>query len=81
MTYIDQTRSKYVDRQLRNEYAELGQWSTRSEEMQFIESILDETSDSGSISTALSDFFKSLSNLTTDPDSTETRTNLQQKRY
>jgi flagellar hook-associated protein 1 FlgK len=78
VTYINQVRSDYVDRQLRDEYAAMGQWRTRSEEMGFIESILDETSDSGSISTALADFFKSLSELTTDPDNMEIRTNLQQ---
>jgi flagellar hook-associated protein 1 FlgK len=67
-----------VDRQLRDEYAALGQWGTRSEELQFIESILDETSNKGSITAALSDFYESLSKLTTDPDNTEIRTNLQQ---
>jgi flagellar hook-associated protein 1 FlgK len=78
VTKIDQVRSQFIDRQLRDEYAALGEWSTRSEELQFIESILDETSDSGSISTALSDFFDSISALTTSPDSKEIRTNLQQ---
>ena len=78
VTKIDQVRSEYIDRQLRDEYAALGEWNTRSEELQFIESILDETSESGSISTALSDFFDSMSELTTSPDSEEIRTNMQQ---
>ena len=75
---IDQVRSQYIDRQLRDEYAALGQWNTRSEELQYIESILDETGNSGSISTALADFYDSVSKLSTEPDSQEVRTNLQQ---
>lgn len=75
---IDQVRSQYIDRQLRDEYASLGQWDKRSEEMQYIESILNETAESGTISTALADFYDSLSNLTTDADSEEVRTVVQQ---
>jgi|AGTN01.2.fsa_nt_gi flagellar hook-associated protein FlgK len=78
VTGVSQVRSEYIDRQLRDEYAALGQWNTRSEEMQFIESILNELSKSGSISSALADFYKSLGELTTKPDSVEIRTNLQQ---
>lgn len=78
VTDIDQVRSEYIDRQLRDEYAALGQWNTRSEEMQYIESILNEISGSGSISTALASFYDSLSKLSTEPDSAEVRTNLQQ---
>lgn len=78
VTNIEQIRSAYIDRQLRGEYAALGQWSTRSEEMQFIESILNETSESGTLSTALADFYKSLGQLTTSSDSVEIRTNVQQ---
>lgn len=78
VTNIEQVRSEYIDRQLRDEYASLGQWGTRSEELQFIESIMDETSESGSITAALTDFYDSISKLITDPDSKEVRTNLQQ---
>jgi len=75
---IEQMRSDYLDRQLRGEYSALGQWSTRSEELQFVESILNETSATGSLSTTLADFYKSISKLTTEPDSVEVRTNMQQ---
>ncbi len=78
VSFIDQVRSDYVDRQLRDEYAALGQWGTRSEELEFIESIMNETSESGTISAALADFYDSLSSLTTNPGNTEIRTNLQQ---
>ncbi len=78
VTDIDQVRSDFIDRQLRDEYATLGQWNTRSEEMQYIESILNEISGSGTISTALADFYESMGELATSPDSIEIRTNLQQ---
>jgi flagellar hook-associated protein 1 FlgK len=78
VTSITQVRSAYIDSQLRSEYASLGQWGTRSEELQFIESVLNETSESGSINAALADFFDSISELTTNPDNQEIRTNLQQ---
>jgi len=78
VTGIEQIRSAYIDKQLRGQYSTLGQWNTRSEEMEFIESILDETADTGTLSAALSDFYEGLSNLTTQPDSEEVRTNLQQ---
>ena len=78
VTQIDQVRSQYIDRQLRDEYAALGQWNKRSEEMQFIETIFDETAESGSISTTLADFYDSLSKLTTEADSEEVRTVVQQ---
>ena len=78
VTQIDQVRSQYIDRQLRNEYAALGQWDKRSEEMQFIETIFNETAESGSISTALAEFYDSLGKLTTEAGSEEVRTVVQQ---
>ena len=74
---IEQLRSDYLDRQLRGEYSALGEWSRRSEELQFLESILDETSTTGSLSVILADFYKSISKLTTEADSGEVRTNMQ----
>lgn len=78
VTKIDQVRSQYIDRQLRDEYASLGQWDKRSEEMQFIETILNETAETGTINSALADFYDSLAKLTTEADSEEVRTVVQQ---
>jgi flagellar hook-associated protein 1 FlgK len=75
---IDQIRSAYIDRQLRGQYSALGQWNTRSSEFEFIKSILNETSDTTSISSAILDFYSSLSKLTTNPADIEVRTNVQQ---
>ena len=74
---IDQIRSEYLDKQIRDEYASMGEYSVRADEMEFIETIFNETSDVG-ISSALADFFDSLSTLSTDPSSEEIRTNVQQ---
>lgn len=77
-TKVEQLRSEYIDRQLRGEYASLGEWTTRAEEMEFIESILNETAKTGTLSQTMADFFQSVAKLTTDPDSGEVRTNMQQ---
>lgn len=74
---IDQIRSDYIDRQYRKENASLGYWSARAEELQYIEAILNELSDS-SISAAMKDFFNSVSELSMDPVNEEIRTNVQQ---
>ncbi|MHB1313897.1 MAG: flagellar hook-associated protein FlgK [Christensenellales bacterium] len=74
---VSQIRSDYIDRELRREYAALGEWKTHAETLEYIESLFDETSDN-SISSALADFYNSLSDLSTDPASMELRTNVQQ---
>ena len=75
---IDQIRSAYIDRQLRGQYSALGEWNTRSTEMEFIISMIDETSDTTSLSSALASFYDSLSKLAENPESLEKRTNVQQ---
>jgi len=77
ISYIDQVRNAYIDTQYRMENAALGQWQTRSEEMSYIETLLDET-EGGTISDAVSEFFDSIQELSMDTVSTEIRTNVQQ---
>ncbi len=74
---IRQIRDSYIDRQLRREYADMGKWEAQAQSMSYIESLFDETSDY-SISSVLSNFFDSLSELSTDPTSLEVRTTVQQ---
>lgn len=74
---LDQIRSEYVDREFRRENASMGQWETHTQELDFVERLLNETSDS-SISSAMADFFNSLSDLSMDPVNKEIRTNVQQ---
>jgi flagellar hook-associated protein 1 FlgK len=75
---IDQIRSAYIDRQLRGQYSALGEWNTRSTEMEFIVSLINETKDATSLSSALASFYDSLSKLAEHPESLEIRTNVQQ---
>ncbi len=74
---VDQIRSDFIDRQIRKENSALGYWGTRAEELGYVETILNELSDA-SISAAMADFFKSLSELSVDPVNAEIRTNVQQ---
>lgn len=74
---IDQIRSDYIDRQFRQANASLGYWNTRSEELQYVEAVLNELS-KASVSSSMADFFKSISELSIDPVNEEIRTNVQQ---
>ncbi len=74
---VEQLRNKYVDRALRGENSSLGQWETRATEMEYIESLFNETKTS-SLSNSLADFFDSVQELSKDPVSKEIRTNVQQ---
>lgn len=74
---VDQIRSDYIDRQYRGENATLGRYNTRAEELEYVETILDELSDS-SVSAAMADFFDSISELSGNAANRELRTNVQQ---
>ncbi len=75
---IDQIRDKFLDRQFRQENSETGRWQTLTEQMSYIESVLNEIGDDG-ITGTLAGFFNSLSDLSADPTSIEMRTTVQQK--
>ena len=53
---LDQIRSDYLDREYRHENSDLGFWSTRTSEMEYIETLLNEGTEN-SISQSLADFF------------------------
>jgi flagellar hook-associated protein 1 FlgK len=77
-TLVDQIRNDYLDRQYRNQNTKLGYWQTRADEMEYIETAINELSDDTSISSAMADFFNSLSDLSENPSSEEIRTTVQQ---
>jgi flagellar hook-associated protein 1 FlgK len=77
ITMIDQIRSDYLDRKFRNENATLGNYNKRAEELDYIETLMDELSDTG-ISKSMADFFNSISELSGDAVNDEIRTNVQQ---
>lgn len=74
---LDQMRNDFVDREIRRENSALGQWDVHTQETQYIETLMDETSDS-SITDTLSQFYASMQELSKDPVSKEIRTSLQQ---
>lgn len=78
ITLVEQIRSDYLDRQFRNQNSKLGYWQTRADEMEYIETVVNELSEHSSISSALADFFNSLSDLAARPASEEVRTTVQQ---
>ncbi|MEL7608384.1 MAG: flagellar hook-associated protein FlgK [Bacillota bacterium] len=74
---IEQVRNAFIDRELRREYCSLGESTTRTDALEYIEKLFDETSDSSFAST-FADFFNSLQELSTDTTSKELRTNVRQ---
>ena len=76
---VDQIRNDYLDRQFRNQNTRMGYWQVKADEMEYIEMVVNELSEDTSISSALADFFQSLSDLAeNDPSSKEIRTSVQQ---
>ncbi|MEM5767902.1 MAG: flagellar hook-associated protein FlgK, partial [Bacillota bacterium] len=78
VTLVDQIRNDYLDRQYRNQNTKLGYWQTKADEMEYIETVVNELSEDTSISSAMADFFNSLSDLSENPSSKEIRTSVQQ---
>lgn len=74
---VDQIRNKFIDTQYRAMNSKSSEWEVRAESFEYIETLFNETSDSG-ISTSVTQFFASLSELTKNPVNTEFRTNVLQ---
>jgi len=77
VTKIDQIRSDYLDRQYRSENATLSNYTTKAEELEYIENMMNELSDNG-LSACMADFFDSLSEFSSDTVNDEVRTSVQQ---
>ncbi|GAX88895.1 flagellar hook-associated protein FlgK [Effusibacillus lacus] len=65
---IRRMRDQYLDRQYRNESSLMGQWEVKRENLDKIDAILNEPSDT-SLSTVINEFFKSWHDLSESPDS------------
>ncbi len=74
---VDQLRNSYIDRALRQEYSDVGRFSTRTDELEYIEAIFNEVRGRG-ISGTLAEFFNSIQEFSKDPVSKEIRTDVQQ---
>lgn len=77
ISMIDQVRSDYLDRQYRSKNATLGNYTKRAEELDYLETVMNELSKNG-LSASMGDFFNSLSELSGDPVNDEIRTSVQQ---
>lgn len=77
ITMIDQIRSDYLDRQYRNENATLGNYTTKTEELDYIETVMNELSKNG-LKSSMADFFNSLSEFSGDPVNDEFRTSVRE---
>lgn len=76
---VQRARDQYLDRSYRQQNAELGYWTAKTTTLTDIQEVLNElesddgTSDDG-LQQAITDFFDSWEDLSTDPSSTESRT-------
>ncbi len=80
---VDQVRNLFTDAKYREEASATGYWNTRMNEFYMVEqlfnSVLETTSTSSSIDTALTGFKAALDSLVEEPSSLESRTNLMTK--
>lgn len=75
VTAIERQRDVYLDGAYRDSTSEYGEWYTKSKSLTEIEGIFDDPSDSG-LSQLMSDFYSTLEDLSTEPESTAVRTEL-----
>jgi len=74
---LSQIRDAFLDMQYRRENSSLGEWTVKTDALQYIEDIFNEPSDSG-LNAVLADFFDDIQELTKNPESKEIRTLLRQ---
>jgi len=77
-TSISQLRNEFLDYKYRDEASTLGYWTTKADGLSFIESIMNEPSDTG-ISTVINQLFDSFQELSKNPDNLTTRSLVRQR--
>lgn len=75
---IQRIRESFLDIQYRTENSKLGYWQSRSDSLNKMESILNETTDSG-LSNSINQFWASLQDLATDPTNSGSRSVVRQR--
>ncbi|MEZ0537218.1 flagellar hook-associated protein FlgK [Caldicellulosiruptoraceae bacterium PP1] len=75
---LDQIRDMFLDMQYRNEASREGEYSIKADNLNFIEAIFNEPSDTG-ISNVLNQFFSALQELSKSPESLTTRALVRQR--
>ena len=74
---LTQIRDAFLDMQYRRESGTLGEWSVKTDALQYIEGVFREPSDAG-INSVLADLFEDLHELSKNPESKEIRTLVRQ---
>lgn len=64
---VDQIRSSFLDRQYRNQQPTLSNWTTRAQELDYIQALFNEASDE-SLTASIHAFFLSFNNLASNPE-------------
>ncbi|MEW9124786.1 MAG: flagellar hook-associated protein FlgK [Thermotaleaceae bacterium] len=77
-TAIHQLRSEFLDYKYRDESSTLGFWDAKADGLAFIESIMNEPSETG-ISTVIDQLFESFQELSKNPDNLTTRALVRQR--
>lgn len=75
---IKQLRNEFLDYKYRDEATSLGYWETKADGLSFIESIMNEPSDTG-ISQVINAMFESFQELSKNPDNLTTRSLVRQR--
>ncbi|HZJ82172.1 MAG TPA: flagellar hook-associated protein FlgK, partial [Clostridia bacterium] len=74
---LSQIRDKFLDMQYRRENTKLGEWSTKTQALQYIEDVFREPSDAG-LNAVLANFFSDIQEMSKAPESKEIRTLVRQ---
>jgi len=77
-TAINQIRNEFLDYKYRDEASSLGFWDAKADGLSFIESIMNEPSDTG-VSTVINQLFDSFQELSKNPDNLTTRALVRQR--
>jgi len=75
---LEQIRDMFLDMQYRNEYSRQGEYEIKADNLNFIESIFNEPSDTG-LSAVIDQFFSSLQELSKNPESLTVRALVRQR--
>lgn len=75
---LEQIRDMFLDVQYRNEYSRQGEYEIKADNLNFIEAIFNEPSDTG-LSSVIDQFFSSLQELSKNPESLTVRALVRQR--
>lgn len=77
ITSVEQIRNARLDQRYWQESARSGEWSVKANALTEMESVLDDSSSSGTFSTTFDNFYSALEDLANDPGDSSARTSVQ----